>query len=55
MREIQKLSEPLAQEVLDFIGYMELKHELKDRLAMELKPAQTPVMEHLWDNTDDTV
>jgi hypothetical protein len=26
MRELQKLPEPLAQEVLDFIGYIELKH-----------------------------
>jgi len=47
MREIQKLPEPLAQEVLDFIGYIELKHGIKDRLAEELKPAQTPAMEHV--------
>ena len=55
MREIQKLPEPLAQEVLDFIGYIELKHGLKDRLAEELKLAQTPAMKHVWDNSEDEV
>ena len=40
IREIQKLPEPLAREVLDFIGYIELKHGLKDRLTEELKQAQ---------------
>lgn len=55
MREIQKLPEPLIQEVLDFIGYIELKHGLKDRLAEELKPAQTPAMKHVWDNSEDEV
>ena len=38
MREIQKLPELLAREVLDFIGYIELKHGLKDRLAGDLSP-----------------
>ncbi|GJL59775.1 MAG: hypothetical protein NPIRA03_26320 [Nitrospirales bacterium] len=52
MREIQKLPEPLAREVLDFI---ELKHGLKDRLAEELKLAQTPAMKHVWDNSEDEV
>jgi hypothetical protein len=55
MREIQKLPEPLVQEVLDFIGYIELKHGLKDRLTEELKPAQTPAMKHVWDNSEDEV
>ena len=55
MREIQKLPEPLAKEVLDFIGYIELKHGLKDRLAEELKLPQTPTMNHIWDNSEDEV
>jgi len=55
MREIQTLPEPLAREVLDFIGYIEVKHGLKDRLAEELKLAQTPAMEHVWDNSEDEV
>ena len=47
MREIQNLPEPLARDVIDFIGYIELKHVFKDRLAEELKPAQTPAMNHV--------
>ena len=55
IREIQKLPEPLAKEVLDFIGYIELKHGLKDGLSEELKQAQAPVMQHIWDNPEDEV
>ncbi len=55
MREIEKLPESLAQEVLDFIGYIELKHGLKDWVAEELKPAQTPAMSYVWDNSEDEV
>ncbi len=55
IREIQKLPDPLAKEVLDFIGYIELKHGLRDRLTEELKQAQAPAMFHVWDNEDDEV
>ena len=55
IREIQKLPEPLAKKVLDFIGYIELKHGLKDALSEEFKQAQTPVMQHIWDNPEDEV
>jgi hypothetical protein len=55
MREIRKLPEPLVREVLDFIGYIELKHGLKDRMAEELKKAQEPAMRHVWDNPEDEV
>lgn len=55
IREIQKLPEPLAREVLDFIGYIELKHGLKDQLTEELKQAQAPTMQRIWDNPDDEV
>lgn len=55
MRKIQKLPEPLAREVLDFIEYIELKHGLKDKLSEALKPAQTPAMNHIWDHAEDEV
>lgn len=55
MREIRKLPEPLAREVLDFIGYIEIKHGLKDRITEELKNAQEPAMRHVWDNPEDEV
>jgi hypothetical protein len=55
MREIQKLPEPLAREVLDFIGYIEFKHGLKDRMTEELKKAQEPAMRHVWDNPEDEI
>jgi hypothetical protein len=55
MQEVQRLPEPLAREVLDFIGYIELKHGLTDQLSEELKEAQTPAMSHIWDNADDEV
>lgn len=54
-KEAQKLPDPLAQEVLDFIGYIEMKHGLRDRLTEELKQAQEPAMRHVWDNQDDEV
>ncbi len=55
IREIQKLPEPLVREVLDFIGYIELKHGIRDRLTEELKQAQTPAMQHIWDNHEDEI
>ncbi len=54
-KEAQKLPDPLAQEVLDFIGYIEMKHGLRDRPTEELKQAQEPAMRHVWDNQDDEV
>ena len=32
-----KLPEPLAKEILDFIGYIEMKHGLQDIWTDELK------------------
>jgi hypothetical protein len=52
-KEAQKLPDTLAQEVLDFIEYIEIKHGLRDRLTEELKQAQDPVMCNVWDNLDD--
>ncbi len=55
IREIQKLPEPLVREVLDFIGYIEFKHGIRDRLTEELKQAQTPAMQRIWDNPEDEI
>jgi hypothetical protein len=50
-----KLPEPLAREVLDFIGYLEVKHGLRDLLSEDLKAAQQPAMQHVWENPEDEV
>jgi hypothetical protein len=55
MKEVRRLPERLAREVLDFIGYIELKHGLKDRLTEGLMEAQEPAMKHVWDNPEDEV
>ena len=55
IQEVNRLPEPLAREVLDFIGYIELKHGLLDRLTEELKQAQEPAMQHIWANPEDEV
>ncbi|HEX9591946.1 MAG TPA: hypothetical protein VGB12_01140 [bacterium] len=55
MKEVRRLPETLAREVLDFIGYIEFKHGLRDRLAEELMEAQEPAMKHVWDNPEDEV
>ena len=54
-KEAQKLPAPLAQEVLDFIEYIEIKHGLRDQLTEEVKQAQEPAMRQVWDNQDDEV
>jgi len=51
--EARRLPEQLAQEVLDFIEYIEAKHGLSE--AEHLKKAQTIVMKQVWDNTEDEV
>ena len=54
-KEACRLPEHLAQEVLDFIEYIEKKHGLADREVQNLKEAQIPVMSHVWDNEEDEV
>ena len=54
-REVRRLPEPLAQEVFDFIGYLEAKHGLLDPNTEELKDAQSQVMGKLWENPEDEV
>ena len=53
IQEISRLPEPLVNEVLDFITYLELKHGLRDSGAEQLSAAQLPVMKRLWDNPED--
>lgn len=53
--EALKLPEPLAKQVLDFIGYIEMKHGLKDIQTDELIKAQVPVMDQIWSNNEDDV
>ena len=50
-----RLPEALAREVLDFIGYLELKHGMQDPGTEDLKVAQVPAMGHVWDNAEDEV
>jgi|PlaIllAssembly_1097288.scaffolds.fasta_scaffold543503_2 hypothetical protein len=53
--QVSRLPEPLAQEVLDFIGYLEVRHGLRDLLTDDLKAAQGSAMQHVWANADDEV
>ncbi len=55
IREVERLPEQLAREVLDFIGYIEFKHGLKDQMTEEMKQAQEPVMANVWNNPEDDV
>ena len=54
-QEVRRLPEPLTREVLDFIGYLEAKHGLKESGVEGLKEAQTPAMDAVWDNPEDEV
>ena len=54
--EVRRLPDNLAQEVLDFIGFIETKYALKSALDQDIQQAQTSAMGHVWDNqTDDEV
>jgi|GEM_PF-809811 len=52
-QEAQRLPEPLNREVLSFIEYLEFKHGIADRGIENLKMAQQPVMDRIWDNPQD--
>jgi hypothetical protein len=54
-REARRLPEALAQEVLDFLEYVQAKHGVRDPLSEQLGAAQSPVMARIWDNPDDEV
>ena len=53
--EVQRLPESLAREVLDFIGYIAVKHKLNTFEIEHLKQAQLPTMRDIWDNVEDEV
>ncbi len=54
--EVQRLPDELAQEVLDFIGYLEFRHGLKQQPTLkDLEGTQEDAMRHVWDNPDDEV
>ena len=54
--EIRTLPDELAREVLDFVGFMKAKYDLKSVAERDLQQAQAPAMSHVWDNpTDDEV
>ncbi len=54
-QEARRLPEPLAQEVFDFIEYIQIKHGLRDVLSELLKASQAPDMKNVRDNMEDEV
>jgi len=54
-QEANRLPEPLAREVLNFIEFIETKHGLRDIRTDHLMLSQTPTMYHVWDNLEDEV
>lgn len=48
--QVKTLPEPLAREVLDFIGYLRERGEWRD-----LMNAQSPALADVWDNAEDQV
>ncbi len=54
-REASRLPEHLAREVLDFLTYIEKKHNLNDSEIQNLQNAQAQVMDHIWENNEDGI
>jgi hypothetical protein len=54
-QEACQLPESLAREVLDFIGYLKNKYAFPNSITDNLKEAQTPIMQRIWDNVEDEV
>jgi hypothetical protein len=54
-REANRLPENLAREVLDFIEYLQFKHDLMDPSTGPMRAAQRKVMDGIWDNSEDEV
>lgn len=54
--KVRTLPDELAREILDFVGFMKAKYDLKSVSDRDLQQAQAPAMSHVWDNpTDDEV
>ena len=51
--EVSILPDELAREVLDFVGYLEMKHGLITQADRDLLHAQERVLKKLWDNPQD--
>lgn len=51
--QVKDLPEPLAREVLDFVGYLRAK--LKHGEVLDLMLAQQQSLDEVWDNTTDDV
>jgi len=49
-QELQRLPQPIVQEVIDFIGYLEHKHGIDDA---NLMLAQSESLSETWDNAED--
>ena len=54
-KEAKHLPEPLAREVLSFIGYLEYRHGLRDPATEDLRNAQHSALEKIWNNPEDEV
>ena len=54
-KEVQRLPESLARQVLDFIGFIETRHNLSSMRSNDLKKAQEKAMDNIWANEDDEV
>jgi hypothetical protein len=50
---VKALPEPLAREVLDFIGFLRERDERRE--WRDLMNAQTTALAPAWDNAEDTV
>ncbi|QKQ74718.1 DUF2281 domain-containing protein [Nostoc sp. TCL240-02] len=44
-QELEKLPEPLLQEILDFVQFLQVKHE-KNSISSDTQPDQTLITEH---------
>jgi hypothetical protein len=52
-QQVKALPEPLAREVLDFVGFL---HERRDRAEWrDLVDAQAASLASVWDNVEDEV
>ena len=49
-QELQRLPQPIVQEVIDFIGYLERKHGIDDAYLMM---AQSESLSKTWENSED--
>ena len=53
-QRVQHLPEDMAREVLDFVGYLEIKYELSSERLENRKTVQTPPG-HIQENPNDAV